>query len=423
MKKTLDQKLHDHDVKLPPSWLYSILILVIKILNRKVNTRFTFKVNPSEEKGPIILISNHASRNDFLFTAPAVYPKKLNYVVGYNEFFRFPLCLILKLMGVIPKKDFTPDFYTVKQIFNVIGKGGNICFMPEGMSSITGMAQPVIPGGSKLLKKLGIPVYYTKISGGYLTYTKHCLDERTGRCEVVVDRMFTSEELKSLTLDEIEDRMNALLAHDDYIWNEKAHVRFNGKGQMAKNLGTLLYMCPKCGGFYTHECNGNRMKCTACGNETEIDEYYSIKAVGEGSVCPKYVTDWTIMEREQASKDVSAPDFKYEGHVKVGVLPDYKYLTGDNTSIVCGEGTLRLDSNGLHFKGTLKGESYSFDMPTGSVPTYGMCTDITRFYTFVNGKFIEFFPDNNDVLRWDHLTEEMHRFKGGKWQNTTYRHC
>ena len=422
MRKTIDEKLHDHDVKAPAAWLYPILMVVCKILNGKLHTHFTYKVDIKKEDGPFVLISNHASRNDYLFTAPAVYPKKLNFVVGYNEFFRFPLNIVLKLMGVIPKKNFTPDLYTVRQVLKVIKRGGNICFMPEGMSSITGMAQPVIPGGAKLLKKLGVPVYYTKISGGYLTYTKHCLDERPGKCEVVLDRMFTPDDLSKMSEKEITDRMNELLAHDDYIWNKEAKVKFKCKGGRAQKLSTLLYMCPKCKGLYTNVDIDNRMKCSACGNEIEVDEFYQIHAVGEDSVCPEFITDWTIMEREMAAKEVSNPSFSHTGHMKVGVLPDYKLLSGDNTSIVCGEGDLTLDHEGLHFKGNLKGEDFSFDMKSDVVPTYGMCTDISRFYTFVDGRFIEFYPEEGDVLWWDHLTEEMHRNNGGKWQNTAYRH-
>ena len=405
----------------PNPILYAILYCVVLVLKGKLKTKFIFKVRPGKDKEPFVLVSNHASRNDFVFTAPAVWPRRLNYVVGYNEFFRFPTALLLKAAQVIPKRNFVPDVHTVTSVMRIIRQGGHIMFMPEGMSSITGMCQPVMPGTGKLLKKLGVTVYYTVISGGYLTYTKHCLDERIGRTEVVVDRMFTKEELASLTDIEIEDRMNRLLAHDDYKWNAEAGVKFNGGGQMAKQLDTLLYMCPKCGAMYKMSCSGNEMTCHACGNRVEVREDYSIKAVGPESVCPGLVTDWTILEREQASKDVRAEGFSFSDHVKVGMLPDYKYLTGDNTSEIVGDGNLVLTPEGLHFEGTIKGEPRVFDIPSASLPTFGMCTDISRFYTFIDGVFYEFYPDRGEILRWDHLVEEMHRFRGGKWQNTPYR--
>lgn len=420
-KQTIDEKLRKREIRCPPKWLYRILMQVIKVLNRLNHAHFTYCAHPAEEPGSIVMIANHASRVDYQFTAPACYPKRLNFVVGYNEFFRFPTNLLLPAMQVIPKKNFTPDSYTIRGILKAVKQGGSICIMPEGMSSITGMAQPVIPGGGKLLKKLGLPVYYSKISGGYLTYTKHCLDERKGRIEVTVDRMFTPEQLQSMSAEEIEDRMNCLLAHDDYIWNKTAQVRFSGKGQMAKNLGDLLYLCPKCGARYEMESEGNVMRCRACGNAVELDECYNLRPVGD-SVCPELVTDWTILERERAAEEVRRPDFCHGGHVRVGVLPEKRALMGDRTSVICGEGTLTLDHEGLHFDGVLKGEPFSFDLPSAQVPTYGMCTDITRFYTFVDGRFIELYPDAGDVLLWDHLTEELHRFQGGKWQNTAYRH-
>ena len=418
---TIDQKLHQKGIKTPPGWLYWLLMQVCKILNKLSNTHITYNARPADDPGQIVMIANHASRVDYQFTAPVCYPKKLNFVVGYNEFFRFPTSLLLPWMQVIPKKNFTPDTNTIRKIFEVVNQGGNICIMPEGMSSITGMAQPVIPGGAKLLKKLGLPVYYSKISGGYLTYTKHCLDQRKGRIDVSVNQMFTAEDLKKLSVEEIEDTMNRLLAHDDYMWNKQEQVAFNGKGQMAKRLGDLLYLCPKCGTRYHIVSRGNVMRCTKCANTIEIDECYNLKAKGD-SVCPELVTDWTLWERRMAAEEVRKPDFRHTGHVKVGILPERWPLFGDKTSIICGDGQLTLDREGLHFDGTLQDEPFRFDLPSYQVPTYGMCTDISRFYTFVEGRFLEFYPDKKDVLYWDHLTEELHRYQGGKWQNTEYRH-
>ena len=317
---TIDEKISSTNVKSPPGWLYWILMKVTAILNRLSNTHFRYRARPSEERGPIVMIANHASRVDYQFTAPPCYPKKLNYVVGYNEFFRFPTNLLLPTMQVIPKKNFTPDAHALRQILRVIASCGSICLMPEGMSSITGMAQPVIPGGAKLLKKLGVPVYYSKISGGYLTYTKHCLDERKGRIDVVVDRMFTPEQLGAMSVEEIEDTMNRLLAHDDYMWNRKAHVAFDGKGQMAKKLDTLLYLCPKCGAKYEMDCAGNTMTCRKCGNSVELDEYYQLHPVGD-SVCPELVRDWTILERERAAEEVRF------GSVTTGASNDIEQAT------------------------------------------------------------------------------------------------
>ncbi len=422
-KKTISEHLHGRQLKTPNPVLYGILMQVVKLLNFKIKTSFVYKAYPGKNEGPFVLISNHASRADYQFTAPVCAPKRLNYVVGYNEFFRSPLNIVLEIMQAVPKKNFTPDVYCVKQILSIIKQGGNICIMPEGMSSITGMAQPVMPGSGKLMKKLGVNVYYTKIAGAYLTYTKHCLDERVGRVEVVIDQMFNADELKTMTPEEIEDRMNRLLAHDDYVWNKKAQVRFNGKGEMAKNLDTLLYMCPKCEAMCKMECSGNTMRCNVCGNKIEIDECYNIKAVGEESVCPELVTDWTIMERYRAAEDVRKEDFVFTEHVKIGMLPKYKLLKHEETSKIVGGGQLTLTREGLSFEGMANGKPYSFKLGSDELPTFGMCTDITRFYTFVDGEFVEFFPDNNSVLRWVHLTEEIHRACGGRWQDTEYRHC
>ena len=424
-RKTNAQKLAQRSAKPPGRILYGILTrCIIPLLSKGVKPTFTYKARPGEDNGPFVLISNHASRVDYLYTAPVCLPRRLNYVVGYNEFYNWPTCLLLGAARVIPKKNFTTDVHCIRSIMRIIKDGGCICIMPEGMSSITGMAQPVMPGGGALLKRLGVNVYYTKIAGGYLANTKHYLKQRNGRTEVTVDRMFTPEDLAALSPEQIEDRMKELLAHDDYLWNREKQVEFKDNGDgMAAGLDTLLYMCPKCGAMHRMECSGDTMRCTACGNTVSMDNRYNIKAVGEGSVCPPLVTDWTIMERSKAAEDVRKDGFEYSGHVRIGRLPRFGKLGLGRTSNICGDGILRLDSEGLHFDGTENGSGLSFSIPPVALPTFGMCTDISRFYTFLNGEFIEFYPEGRDALHWDHLVEELHRSRGGKWQNTGYRHC
>lgn len=59
MKKiTNAEKLSLRQEHSPNAILYRFLMWVIKILNRSVNTSFIYKARPSDEKGPIVLVSN-----------------------------------------------------------------------------------------------------------------------------------------------------------------------------------------------------------------------------------------------------------------------------------------------------------------------------------------------------------------------------
>ena len=403
-----------------PNAIYNILGVVWKLfMYKKYNVHYTFKTDFRKESGPFFFISNHASRLDYIFTGVPLLPLRMNFVAGYNEFHRSHLAFVFKLLRVIPKKNFTPDIYTVKEISRVIKNGGGVCIFPEGMSSISGANQPVAIGTGKLLKHHKVPVYYSVIRGGYLTSPKYNLKDRCGRVEVEFDRLFTPEDLEKLTVEEIEDTINRAIYHDDYAWNKIHKHRYEIGETGAEDLEDLLFWCPKCGKQHTMATKGNTIFCTACGNGATLTDTYELVPFDDTSVIPETQTEWFNMQRDVIRREVENEEFVLEENVELGMLPEFELLKNQATSQIVGSGVLRLDRSGLTYTGTKNGEKYTFHIKSRSLPTYGMCTDLSRFYTFHEGEFVEFYPEHRVVEKFFLATEEIHRLNDGAWKDSS----
>ena len=421
IKKTINEKLHSKKIKKPPYLIYNILGRIWQILfTKKYGLHVEYITDFRKEKGPYIVISNHASRLDYIFTGIPLLPNNLNYVAGYNEFFRAHLKMIFGLLNVIPKKNFTADIYTIKAVKRVLDKKGKIMIFPEGMSSISGANQPIAIGTGKFIKHFNVPVYYAVIKGGYLTSPKYNLAERKGRVEVIFDKLFTPSQIEKLTADEIEDIINKAIYHDDYAWNKKHTHIYKNNGKIAEDLENLLYYCPKCSKEFTMETDGNRIYCSACGNGATIDDTYEMHPLDDTCIIPETQTVWFNIQRERVREEILKDNFEIIEEVEIGVLPDYEPLKELKTSNIVGQGTIKFNKTGLTYIGTRNNKEWTFHIDTKDLPTYGMCTDLSRFYTFYQGEFVEFFPKNKTVEKWFLVTEEMHRLNGGRWKGFSF---
>jgi hypothetical protein len=347
----------------------------------------------------------------------AFFPHTLNIVAGYNEFFRSHLAFIFRLMQAIPKRNFVPDLYTIRAVSRVLKKGGRVILFPEGMSSISGANQPVAIGSGKFLKHFKVPVLMMNIAGGYLTTPKFSLDERPGKVEVRIKELFTPEQLDKLSAEEIQHTLDKELYHDDYAWNKAARASFDAKGKTADRLHTLLFWCPKCGMEFAMKGEGNRIFCTHCGNGATLDDKYDLTPFNDTCIIPFTPQAWFELQRKHIFHAVQDVDFSLHEHVHLGTLMKYKCLKDQKTSEIVGEGELTLDRSGFSYTGTREGRPFSFNIKPAMLPTFGMCTDISRFYTFVDTEFLEFYPETESVEKWFLATEEIHRLEGGAWRN------
>ena len=388
---------------------------------KPMNLEIVDTVGVKNIKEPFVLLSNHTSRCDWEYIGMAMKGHPLNFMASDVEFHRAHMHGIFKICKVIPKKNFVSDYHCIKEVFQVIRKGGNVILFPEGKSSISGTNQPILMGTSKMLKKLGVPVYYTKITGGYMSKTQWNIANRPGKVIITVGKLFDPEQLKTLDLDEMDRKINAAIYNDDFEWNRTARVRFQGNETVADKLEEHLYWCPKCGKEFTNKGSGNHFVCTECGNGVTINEYYDLIPDNSECVVPKDMRIWYELQRRKTYREIrDNKDFFIEEKVTLGCQPNDHYVDKTVTSEKCGEGIIRLDRNEFSFKGKRDGKPYEIHISTVNLPTMVMETDSHNFGGFVDdkGEYLEFTPSRPVVTKWIQAIEECHRLAGGKWQNT-----
>jgi len=419
MKLTNQEKLANRKFHIPgrvPLFIYRLVMS--GFVARKYNAQYKIIDNINDCKGPCVVIWNHLSRLDHTFVMEATYPRRINILAGYNEFFRSHLHMVFRMMQILPKKNYNDDLSSIKTMWRIIRKGGCLAFSPEGMSSIYGTNQPIIPGTGRFLQFFDVPVYFVKLAGSYLTSTKVCLDERPGRVDVELSLLFSQEQLRSMKPEEIDARINEVFRHDDYAWNKQERVKFGNTADICRRLDDICYKCPKCGAELQMSAGGDEIRCTKCGNGARMNEYYDFQPFDDGCVIPESPSKWVEWERGETIREIREnSQYSFSADVKVGKIPEYEWIKNQETSVPCGEGKITIDHNGLHYVGTKDGAPWSFDLPYSLLFSLIIVTSTEYFSLYVDGDYYDFFPSAPVVGKMLILTEEMHRLHANTWQN------
>ncbi|MBQ0101927.1 MAG: 1-acyl-sn-glycerol-3-phosphate acyltransferase, partial [Firmicutes bacterium] len=403
----------------PNGLLYGTLrTFVATPMTKKMKLEIIDNVGVKNIKGPFIILSNHTSRCDWQYVGIAFKPHVLNYMASEIEFHRSHLHFIFDLMHLIPKKNFVPDIHSIMELYQVIRKGGNVIFFPEGKSSISGTNQPIMMGTSQLLKKLNIPVYSSTISGGYLSNTQWYIKDRPGKVEIRVNQLFTPEQTQELDLETMDNMINAALYNDDFEWNRTARIKYADMADIAHKLNEHLYFCPKCGKELTMEGEGNVFKCSECGNGATINEYYDLIPLDDTCVIPKTLRVWFELQRRREYRRIRDDEnFRIEEEVEIGSLPNDHYIDKLHTSEIVGSGKVILDRSRFSFVGTKNGEPFELHTSPKNMATVVLPTDSSYFGAYFDREYYEFHPKHNVTSKWLISIEEMHRISGGKWKH------
>ena len=248
----------------PNAPAYQILrLLAYALLKPLFNVKTVNLEMINRQRGPLLLLGNHSSVIDPFIVAIFI-RRPVQYVISDSQIRSRFLSFVLGLVGVIPKTKVVADLDTVKRIVAVKRENGIIGIFPEGQSSWDGHSLPIVRATDKLVKSLKIPVFTAQIRGAYFTWPRWARSFRRGEIRIFFDRVFNEQELKTLSVDEVGQRVRSALEFDAFDYQDRARITYQGARQ-AEYLERALFLCPSCNALGTMYSRHRRISCTSCG--------------------------------------------------------------------------------------------------------------------------------------------------------------
>jgi len=374
-------------VKRPNAVIYFIIYI---FLYPFLKIMFRLEVDRSKytpPKGPFIVLANHASFIDFLIVMLSFYPRRLNAVTAQKYFLYKPLTWFLPAMGCIPKNLFDPDIRSIIGIKKVLNSGGRILMFPEGRCGTDGAYAGMHKSAGKLIKNLGVPVVTGYSVGTYTCMPFWRSGLRFGRIQITLENLFDAEQLKTMSVDEVNIAIDKRLCGLDTPLPIKPLVTFGSK-RLAEGLDNILYLCPKCNHEFTMETKNCTIKCLTCDNTILLDRQMNLKPTSD-SISPESIHKWFVLQARYESSKLSEDMEPITIKAKVK-LPAKEIGAGMET---CGSGIVKLDATGWYFDGQLSDEQVNLFFPINTVPALPFDPDDV-FQIYANGTFYMFEPED-----------------------------
>ncbi|HJJ55280.1 MAG TPA: lysophospholipid acyltransferase family protein [Methanocorpusculum sp.] len=276
---------------------YAAVILITRPYIRFIKHYSYDKVKMQHH--PNVVFSNHTTMIDFLLVGVPL-RKQMYFVAGEhlfrNKFLRrFTLCID----GLIIRKKGAPADDMIRGMKEVIKCGGNVWMSPEGTRSINGESAFISPATGKLVREcaeLGAGLVTYRIHGGYLQSPRWAKNSRKGKMWGEFVHEYMPEELLAMDMDELNRHINEDLYVNTFDDQKKNPEPYVGK-DLAENLETTLYVCPKCHRIGKLSSKGDILSCE-CGYKVRFTEHALFEGVDGGEVIIDNIATWDHWQRD-----------------------------------------------------------------------------------------------------------------------------
>ena len=340
----------------------------------------------------------------------AIFPHRANYVVAIDGFFGFPLKKwILRQVGGICKRKFTTDLMLIRHIKKVVNNGDVVVLYPEARYSLCGTQSELHESVGQLCKMMKVPVVTFKCGGNHLRNPFwNTKNRKVPYTEGHLTQLFTAEQLKAASVEEINAKIGEALTYDDFAWQKENNIKIDVPYR-SEGLHRVLYQCPHCNTEYKMSSKGDTIKCESCGKAWRMTEFGELEAVN-GETEFSHIPDWYEWQRANVRNEVREGRYYFEAECHVKSMPDGTRFYD------IGNGTIIHDIDGFRLKGSGKYGDFEMERKSGGLEAchieynylgkYGDCIDLNTlddtFYIYPHG-------DDFAVTKIALATEEIYR--------------
>ena len=295
-------------------WLIWILSKIMLMGKKKTIE----KIGMDDLKGPYMLLSNHMAFVDFEMVALMTTPRRVNNVVNIDGFYK--RAWLLEWIGAICTRKFTSDYHLVKSIRKVLSRGDILCMYPEARYSPCGITSYLPDSLGMLIKRNRVPVVVAIHHGNYLhapfwNFRK----KRKVPLHTTFTKILTPEEIDTLSVAQINDRLKEAFVYDDYRYQKENGILIT-EPYRAEGMHKILYQCPHCLTEHKMASEGADIFCTECNKRWHLNEDGTLTAT-EGETEFSHVPDWFLWEREQVKGQIERGEYHFEDEVDVHSMP------------------------------------------------------------------------------------------------------
>lgn len=377
----------------PNFFVYGVYKIVSKFVSK---FKFNLKVLRNETKkvkGPYVIIANHESIIDFICLT-ASQKRRMSFVISNSFFQSLKVNPILKKCGVIPKQQFQTSVSDMKKMKKSIINDIPLVLYPAGMMTENGISNYIPESTGKFIKWLDVDVYIARIKGSYFTKPKWSKIYRKGRIDLDVYKLYSKDDLGSISSSEILNRIEQEIGYNCYYEQEQRKVPYKN-GNILEGLENVIYKCPVCNKEFSITAHHDTLTCTNCGLIVKGDNYGFLHSEVEDFKY-KYVSDWSQnIEDDLLAEIENNPNYQLTDECSISMI-DYK----EHKFVDVGKAQVTLNQKEIIFDGILRDEKFneSFSIKEFQILPFTP----GKYFEFQNGQDIYrvYLKNGNHVMKW-----------------------